>query len=161
MAGSLIKIDEEIVTSAVASVTLGGADWDSSYDVYMVTSTNVIPSTDGADLQMRFTESGTANSTSNYDHAFKFLTANTAFGNSSITNQINLIYLEVLEMQQGKVYHKFNTSLMQTILVSTVFLLLSNLICLVVVIITEIKVVEYLQSVVQLMEYIILWIQVT
>ena len=39
MAGSLIKIDEEIVTSAVASVTLGGADWDSSYDVYMVTAT--------------------------------------------------------------------------------------------------------------------------
>jgi len=36
MAGSLIKIDEEIVTSAVASVTLGGTDWDSSYDVYMV-----------------------------------------------------------------------------------------------------------------------------
>ena len=29
MAGSLIKIDEEIVTSAVASVTLGGANWDS------------------------------------------------------------------------------------------------------------------------------------
>jgi len=36
MAGSLVKIDEEIVTSPVASVTLGGADWDSSYDVYMV-----------------------------------------------------------------------------------------------------------------------------
>ena len=36
MAGSLIKIDEEIVTSAVASVELGGANWDSSYDVYMV-----------------------------------------------------------------------------------------------------------------------------
>ena len=34
MAGSLIKIDEEIVSSAVSSVTLGGTDWDSSYDVY-------------------------------------------------------------------------------------------------------------------------------
>ena len=34
MAGSLIKIDEEIVTSAVASVTLAGID--STYDVYMV-----------------------------------------------------------------------------------------------------------------------------
>ena len=36
MAGSLIKIDEEIVSSAVASVTLGGSDWDSSYDVYKI-----------------------------------------------------------------------------------------------------------------------------
>ena len=34
MAGSLIKIDEEIVSSAVASVTLTGID--STYDVYMV-----------------------------------------------------------------------------------------------------------------------------
>jgi hypothetical protein len=34
MAGSLIKIDEEIVTSAVASVSLLGID--STYDVYMV-----------------------------------------------------------------------------------------------------------------------------
>ena len=33
MAGSLIKIDEEIVSSAVASVTLTGID--STYDVYM------------------------------------------------------------------------------------------------------------------------------
>ena len=35
MAGSLIKIDEEISSSAVASVTLN-RNWDSSYDVYKV-----------------------------------------------------------------------------------------------------------------------------
>ena len=34
MAGSLIKIDEEIVSSAVSSVSLLGID--STYDVYMV-----------------------------------------------------------------------------------------------------------------------------
>ena len=39
MAGSLIKIDEEIVSSAVASVTLTGID--STYDVYMVVLNNV------------------------------------------------------------------------------------------------------------------------
>ena len=33
MAGSLIKIDEVNVTSGVSSVTLGGTDWDSSYNV--------------------------------------------------------------------------------------------------------------------------------
>ena len=44
MAGSLIKIDEEIVSSAVASVTLTGID--STYDVYMVRLNNVQPETD-------------------------------------------------------------------------------------------------------------------
>ena len=38
MAGSLIKIDEEIVSSAVASVTLTGID--STYDVYQVVISN-------------------------------------------------------------------------------------------------------------------------
>ena len=38
MAGSLIKIDEEIVTSAVSSVTLTGID--STYDVFKVVWTN-------------------------------------------------------------------------------------------------------------------------
>jgi len=85
MAGSLIKIDEEIVTSAVASVSLLGIN--STYDVYMVALTNVIPSTDGGNLQMRFTESGTPNTSLNYDHAFKFLTSNVAFSNTSQTNQ--------------------------------------------------------------------------
>jgi len=80
----LLQVSTNTVSSAVASVTLTGIDSD---DVYMVASTNVIPSTDGADLQMRFTESGTANSTSNYDSAFKFLAANTGFTNSSSTNQ--------------------------------------------------------------------------
>ena len=72
MAGSLIKIDEEIVTSAVASVTLGGSNWDSSYDVYMVQITNVSPANDDVS-DMRFTESGTPNTTANYDDAAKQL----------------------------------------------------------------------------------------
>ena len=40
MAGSLIKIDEEIVTSAVASVTLTGID--STYDSYVFKFINMI-----------------------------------------------------------------------------------------------------------------------
>mgnify|MGYP000905557558 CR=1 FL=1 len=87
MAGSLIKIDEEIVTSAVASVTLGGSDWDSSYDVYMVKVMNCTPDTDGQGLHFRFTESGTPNSTANYDYAVKNLRAGATFSNGSATNQ--------------------------------------------------------------------------
>ena len=52
MAGSLIKIDEEIVSSAVASVTLGGSNWDSSYDVYMVQFSNLKPTTDNVLIKM-------------------------------------------------------------------------------------------------------------
>ena len=87
MAGSLIKIDEEIVTSAVASVTLGGSDWDSSYDVYMVKFNNVVPDFDPIDLKMRVTESGTPNTTANYDRASKLLRTNSTFVNSSATNE--------------------------------------------------------------------------
>jgi len=86
MAGSLIKIDEEIVTSAVASVTLGGSDWDSSYDVYMVRYNNVLPVNDNVLLSNRVTVSGTADTTANYDYAYKLLQANTTFSNVSATN---------------------------------------------------------------------------
>ena len=87
MAGSLIKIDEEIVTSAVASVTLGGSDWDSSYDVYMLKVNNVLPTTDVSNLRMRLTVSGTPDITANYDRAGKTLRTSTTFGNSSGTNE--------------------------------------------------------------------------
>ena len=92
MAGSLIKIDEEIVTSAVASVTLTGID--STYDVYMVKFNNVIGTSGNNNLEVRVTESGTPNTTSNYDFAHKKLDATTTFANQSATNsdhfQINL-----------------------------------------------------------------------
>lgn len=84
MAGSLIKIDEEIVTSAVASVTLTGID--STYDVYMVRYNNVLPVNDNVLLSNRVTVSGTADTTANYDYAYKLLQANTTFSNVSATN---------------------------------------------------------------------------
>ena len=88
MPGSLIKIDEEIVTSAVASVTLGGSDWDSSYDVYMVQYLNVIPATDDKELRMRFTEGGTPNTSANYDYVYKIIeTYSVGFEEFPSTNQ--------------------------------------------------------------------------
>ena len=85
MAGSLIKINEAIVTSATPSVTLTGID--STYDVYMVKVNNVQYDTDGVDLDVRVTVSGTNDSTANYDSAFKLLKTDTAFSNLSYTNQ--------------------------------------------------------------------------
>ena len=85
MAGSLIKISETTVTSATASVTLTGID--STYDVYMVRLNNAVPVDDNKYLTYRFTVSGTADSSANYDQALKELRADSAFDNVAQTNQ--------------------------------------------------------------------------
>ena len=87
MAGSLIKIAETTVSSATASVTLTGID--STYDVYMLRFNNVVASGDSG-LYLRVTESGTPNTTSNYDRASKRLFSNASFTNISSTNADNL-----------------------------------------------------------------------
>jgi len=89
MAGSLIKIDEQIVTSAVATVELGGTNWDSSYDVYMVKMNNVQTDYTGGGYQftyLRVLTGGVAQTDANYDFAYKALLAPIAFQNSSATN---------------------------------------------------------------------------
>ena len=89
MAGSLIKIDKKIVSSAVASVTLTGID--STYDVYMVKANNVSTTDDNSSIRLRVTTSGGgAQSTSNYDMAYKVLKSDASFENKSETNQDNL-----------------------------------------------------------------------
>ena len=81
MAGSLIKIDEEIVSSAVASVTLGGANWDSSYDVYMVKVNNLECDTDTKSVNFRYLDSSYSTINTSYYVAFKTLRTDTTFGN--------------------------------------------------------------------------------
>ena len=88
MAGSLIKIAETTVSSAVSSVTLTGID--STYDVYMVKINNLEVATNQTDIKLRFTESGTPNTTANYDMAAKILSAGQAFANASETNATSL-----------------------------------------------------------------------
>ena len=83
MAGQLVQVATNTVTSAVASVTLTGIDSD---DVYMLAFNQVIGSSGNNNLEMRVTESGTANSTSNYDFAHKKLDATGSFSNQSTSN---------------------------------------------------------------------------
>ena len=86
MAGSLIKIDEVTVTSAVATVELGGAKWDSSYDVYVVNFNNLKPTTDNVLNRVRILVSSSADTSSNYDYASKGLRSDSTFDNNSATN---------------------------------------------------------------------------
>ena len=114
MAGSLIKLEEVNVTSAVASVTLGDDKWDTSYDVYMVKVMNCTPDADGVGLHFRFTESGTPNTTANYDRASKFLRTAVSFSNLSSTNQTSFntdssIGNDTGE-HQNKVFYIFNAN---------------------------------------------------
>jgi hypothetical protein len=88
MAGSLIKIDEEIVSGTPSTVQLLGID--STYDVYMVNYVGVTPTTDDKNISIRFTVSGTADSSSNYDFAYKTLRTDTSFSNSFLTNQSSI-----------------------------------------------------------------------
>ena len=94
MAGSLIKIDEEIVTSAVASVTLTGID--TTYDVYMVQVSNAKVNTDNP-LAIRVTKSGSADTTANYDDAKKYLKSGSAFSNISNINATQIDFTATID----------------------------------------------------------------
>mgnify|MGYP001311159901 FL=1 len=85
MAGSLIKIAETTVSSATASVTLTGID--STYDVYKVQLVNVVTETDARGLNFRFTVSGSADTSSNYDRAFRNFRGDSAFTDINYENQ--------------------------------------------------------------------------
>lgn len=79
----LVQVATNTVTSAVASVTLTGINSD---DVYMVAYTNVFMSSSGAQNRIRFTVSGSADTSSNYDRASKQMYTNQSFFNSSGAN---------------------------------------------------------------------------
>jgi len=83
MAGQLVQVATETVSSAVASVTLTGIDSD---DVYMVAYSNAFMSSDGARLRVRFTVSSSADTSANYDISRKDMYANQSFYNASGTN---------------------------------------------------------------------------
>ena len=92
MAGSLILIQETTVSSATSSVSLVGID--STFDVYKVVLSNVQPETDAQKLEIRFTVSGTPDTSSNYDKAQKVFTTDTSFGNQSSSNQSSINALD-------------------------------------------------------------------
>jgi hypothetical protein len=85
MAGSLILIEETTVSSSVSSVTLGGANWDSSYNVYKVTINNLtVDASNTIDIQ--FLVSNSADTSSNYDYAALNLFSGGTFPNNTQSN---------------------------------------------------------------------------
>tara|TARA_R100000231_G_scaffold127779_1_gene98670 strand:- start:1066 stop:1614 length:549 start_codon:yes stop_codon:yes gene_type:complete len=95
MSGSLIKVDEFTVTSALSDVIIGGGSSgsstenfaiDNTYDVYVLQYFNVFMSSDGAQNKIRFTVGGTADASSNYDRVSVQMYTNQGFFNSSNAN---------------------------------------------------------------------------
>ena len=83
--GSLILVDEEVLTGATASVSLTGID--TTYDVYLAII-NVIPTTDNIDFYVRVTKGGTPHSDSEYDVTALRMRADTAsFNDDNWANQ--------------------------------------------------------------------------
>ena len=85
MAGSLILVDEYTISSAVASVILGGGSAgtsganvsiDNTYNVYVVQYLKVFMDTDGAKHRIRFTVSGSPDTSSNYNRCAEQLYTN-------------------------------------------------------------------------------------
>jgi len=98
MAGSLIKITSASTTSNVSTIDIGGANWDNSYDVYMVKIYNLQQST-GTDVRLKariLKSDNSADSTSNYEYAMLGLRTEAAFDDLPDTGQTewsNLTYL--------------------------------------------------------------------
>ena len=88
MSGSLVKIDEVNITSDVASFDLGGANWNSSFDVYKIVLAGIESADTSANrfLKGRVLTSNTAQTDANYDQANKGLWSAGGFQNNSITN---------------------------------------------------------------------------
>ena len=108
----LLQVATNTVTSAVSSVVLTGIDDDS---VYMVAFNNVVGATNNVGLQIQLTKSGTAQSDSNYDFAYKNFRTDTTYSNSSATNNTAVSLgntgTSTSESSQGIIYlYNFNSS---------------------------------------------------
>ena len=123
MVGSLVQVDTFTISSAVSSVIIGGgSSGSSSYnfaintdDVYIVTYNNLYMTNDGNTTNIRFTVSGSADTTSNYDQAGQGFYTNQAFyesGNSDLSNYTNYgMGTTAAESQCGIWYlYNFNNS---------------------------------------------------
>ena len=83
MAGKLVQVDKEIISSAASSVTLTGIDSD---DVYLFTWSGVTCSNDTQQNLIRITKSGEADTTANYDAATKLMYSSASYVNNATPN---------------------------------------------------------------------------
>lgn len=96
---SLVKIDQHIVSGTENTVVIGNSNWDSSYDVYLL-SISGATCDNNAVIQCRVNVSSTADSSANYDTALKILQSSSAVANYGFTNGTS-VPLSANRMQSG------------------------------------------------------------
>jgi hypothetical protein len=79
----LLQVATSTLTSQATTMDITGIDSD---DVYLLTINNIKAENGNARLELRVLESGTPNTTSNYDKVDKFFSTS-SFSNNSATNQ--------------------------------------------------------------------------
>ena len=79
----LLQVATTTLTSQATTMDITGIDSD---DVYLLTINNIKAENGNARLELRVLESGTPNTTSNYDKADKFISSS-GTSNNSATNQ--------------------------------------------------------------------------
>ena len=82
----LAQVATTNVTSNVSSVSLTGINDDSTY---IVLGNNIFFDSND-DMRIRFTVSGSADTSSNYDYAYKSIQAGTSFANNGTTDVSNI-----------------------------------------------------------------------
>jgi len=97
MAGQLVQVATNTVTSAVASVTLTTINTD---HVYIVAMSGMQPASD-SQIYARVTTSGTADTDSEYDYAAKYLKADGSFANDSSQNNDRWVPTSTQESSYG------------------------------------------------------------
>ncbi len=109
MSGSLILVEEVVVSSGVSSVILNTID--TTYNVYIVKTVGLKTSNDNVELRIRVGTSGTLDSDSEYDYTNKNLRADTTFGSFGFQNQTNWFAMQVgtgTQEQFNSTHYLFN-----------------------------------------------------
>jgi hypothetical protein len=83
MAGKLVQVATETITSTTASVDLIGTTTD---DVYLLTGNNLVVDTDARQWNLRVLKSSSPDVTSNYDYGYKQLRTNDVNFNGAVAN---------------------------------------------------------------------------
>ena len=83
---SLVQVNRVSLTSQATTMDITGIDTD---DVYLLTINNIKAQNGNARLELRVLESGTANTTTNYDKGDKFLSSS-SFSNNGSTGETSM-----------------------------------------------------------------------
>lgn len=94
----LVQVATHTVSSATASFNLTGIDSD---DVYMLAYSNVGTVTNGRNVCVRVTKSGSPDTTANYDYAYNVFNASSGVGKAGFTNENEWTYLFVDNVGTG------------------------------------------------------------